>query len=162
MSDQGLTIHPVDPPKPELGERHSWRRVMLNVAIAVAGRSRDATTRVGAVIATPGHRIVGTGFNGGPAGSRPGLPNAGKARHAFVIHAEENAILQATVTLNAIRIEGCVLYATHRPCADCVKRVSHVGISTIWFLADELSEEQRTMAAIIETELSVGVFEVKL
>jgi deoxycytidylate deaminase len=143
--------------KPALGPRAGWPKVMMAFAEAAATRSRDATTRVGAVVCTPAWRVVGTGYNGPPAGSPDALPMAGPERHGWVIHAEENAILQAGWALGG-RPAGCLLFSTLRPCAACVLRAAHAGIGAIFYGADELSPEQEAsaLAAAVALGMPIG------
>lgn len=137
--------------------RATWIEVMLRMAEAAASRSRDASTRVGAVVASPKWRVLGTGYNGGPAGSPISLPNAGPSRHLWVIHAEVNALLQAVAATGSIELTECMLFSTHRPCAACIKFASHLRVKWISYLKDELSDEQREQAIFVADTLGVFV-----
>ena len=126
----------------ELGPRAEWPRVMKAIAAAVATRSRDSSTRVGAVVCTAEWRVVGTGYNGPPAGSPDDLPMSGSEKHAWVVHAEENALAQAVASLGSNRLSGCRVFTTHRPCARCTRAMFHLGVRDWDWIADELDSEQ--------------------
>ena len=49
-------------------------------------------------------------------------------KYAYVVHAELNAILNATTPL-----KGCSLYVTLYPCNECVKSIIQSGIAEIIF-----------------------------
>lgn len=148
--------------KPILGPRAEWPIVMMEIARAVAARSRDATTRVGAVVCDSGNRVLGTGYNGGPRGSQPDLPNSGVERHPFTIHAEINALLQTVATLGSIDLAGCVIYCTHRPCAACVKMAAHLGIKGLLYLVDELDSDQFLSSNHVANVLGVNIVKITL
>ena len=132
---------------------------MLAVASAVAGRSKDRGTQVGACVADARGRIVGTGYNGFPKGAPDALlPTSGKAKHAWTLHAEVNAMLQAIATAGDVTLpQGSALYCTHRPCATCVKLAAHVGVKVVIYSADELSPGQEREASLVAKTLSVSV-----
>lgn len=136
--------------KPKLGPRADWPRVMMAIAAAAATRSRDETTRVGAVVCDSRWKVLGTGYNGGPAGSPESLPAGGPARHLCTVHAEENALLQAIMSAGPTGIGWAMLFSTHRPCARCIRLASHLGVSAIHFGLDQLSDLQADDADEIE------------
>ncbi len=130
---------------------------MMAHARAAASRSRNPTTRVGAVVCTYDWRVLSTGYNGNPRGSAYELPTGGPQHHLFVIHAEENALYQAIASLGSNDLSNCLLYSTHRPCAGCVKRAAHLGIPSIIYDLDELDGTQRELAGYVEGSLSISV-----
>ena len=133
---------------------------MMEVAMAVARRSRDETQRVGAVVCTAGWRILGTGYNGPPAGSPDTLPMGGGMRHLWVIHAEENALLQA-VAADGWPLQGARAFVTHRPCSRCVARLYHAGVASATYMEDSLREDQRREVEAVEAVLSMQVEQVR-
>jgi len=140
--------------------RADWPRVMLDIAMAVASRSRDASTKVGAVVCSADWRVLGTGYNGPPAGSPESLPMAGPQKHNWVIHAEVNAFSQAIATKSDNNLHGSLLFSTHRPCENCLKLASHYGIRELFFDLDELSAEQIVQAE--DMALTLGLRVTKL
>ena len=98
-------------------------------------KSKDPNTQVGACIVNPLKRIVGVGYNGMPYGcddsSFPWTNKQGElheTKYAYVVHAELNAILNATSSL-----KGCTLYVTLYPCNECTKSILQSGIKEIVF-----------------------------
>jgi dCMP deaminase len=101
-----------------------WDKRLIDMAALVGGWSKDPNTQVGAVISDTRHRVLSVGFNGFPRGIADDarLHNQ-TVKLAIVIHAEENAILNAHCSL-----EGAVLHTTHAPCARCAAKIIQVGI----------------------------------
>ena len=91
--------------------------------------SKDPNTKVGAVIVTRDYSQESTGRNGFPrgideSGDRWNRPN----KYEYVIHAEENAILNAKFD-----VRGCILYVTHMPCHRCLARIIQSDIHDIYY-----------------------------
>lgn len=154
-----LARAPKGPEKEFLGApaRASWPQVMAGIAAAAAKRSRDATTKVGAVVCDANHRVLGTGYNGPPAGSPMALTMEGPARHAHVVHAEINAVLQAIAAQGRWPLEVCALYCTHRPCAACLRFMAHCGIKKAVYACDTLDVVQALEAVRWEATMGVTV-----
>lgn len=114
-------------------QRQSWDEFFLGMARYVSTRSKDPSTKVGAVI-TFGKDIVSVGFNGLPKRmddnnikywQRP-------LKYDLVIHAEQNAIIQA----RGQNLEGATLYCTLHPCVDCAKSIIQAGIREVVYHSD--------------------------
>ena len=109
-----------------------WHDYFLGIASAVAARSRDPHTQIGAVVVDSGRHVVSTGYNGPPPGlndkaldwSRGKDSRSGKYR--FLLHAEINALLHARCDLR-----GCTLYVTGHPCHSCAKAIAAAGIGLL-------------------------------
>lgn len=105
----------------------------MQVALLAAKNSRYEGTQVGCVISNQG-MIISTGWNG----NAPlfddefinSLPREEKLE--FVLHAEENAILNAANL--GISLQGCDAYITHYPCASCLSKLAKVGIINVYYL----------------------------
>lgn len=116
----------------------SWDDYFMGVAYLSAMRSKDESSQVGACIVNPQNRIVGIGYNGLPIGcSDEEFPweREGKwldTKYPYVVHAEPNAILNATVPLQGARI-----YVTLFPCNECAKLIIQSGIKEIIYLSDK-------------------------
>ena len=90
--------------------------------------------------------VVGIGYNGMPINcsdidfpwekSRD-LPLK-DTKHAYVVHAELNAILNST----KVHLDGCTLYVTHFPCHECTKAIVQRRISRIVFYNYEKYSEE--------------------
>lgn len=116
----------------------SWDEYFMGVAMLSAMRSKDPNTQVGACIVNQNKRIVGIGYNGLPFGcsddkfpwNRDG--DFLDTKYPYVVHAEPNAILNATNDLN-----GATLYVSLFPCNECMKLIIQSGIKEIVYLDDK-------------------------
>jgi len=116
----------------------SWDQYFMGVALLSAMRSKDPSTQVGACIVNEEQRIIGIGYNGFPVGVEDDeFPwengdNWLESKYPYVVHAEPNAILNATVSLKNAR-----LYVTLFPCNECAKLIIQSGIKELIFLEDK-------------------------
>ena len=126
----------------------SWDTYFMGVASLSAMRSKDPRTQVGACIVNDQKRIVGIGYNGFPYGvdddDFPWEKNDEwlKSKYPYVVHAEPNAILNATVPL-----DGATLYVTLFPCNECAKLIIQSGIKEVVYLADKYHDQLSFVAS---------------
>lgn len=114
--------------------RISEDELWLAVAFRVAQRSRGAKG-VGAVIVGYDNRIIGTGYNGPPAGHPDEACPREASGHSkdpayndcICVHAELNALLYSERSLRL----GGVMYVTSVPCFSCAKAIGNSGIDTL-------------------------------
>lgn len=106
----------------------SWTNHFYEMALLVSTRSKDPSTRVGALVVDEERRIVGSGYNGFPRGvdDDPARYGDRPLKLAMVVHAEVNAILNA-----AKSVRGCVLVSTRAPCSACSGVIIQSGISYV-------------------------------
>ncbi|WP_442638212.1 deoxycytidylate deaminase [Rossellomorea marisflavi] len=110
----------------------------MNLAILTAQRSKDPSTKVGAVLVNADKRIVGVGYNGFPNGcSDDEFPWEREGdfldtKYAYVVHAEENAILNSTTSL-----EGATIYVSLFPCNECAKKIIQSKVKEVVYLSDK-------------------------
>jgi dCMP deaminase len=116
----------------------SWDDYFMGMAHLSAMRSKDPSTQVGACIVTPSKKVVGLGYNGFPTGiSDDDFPwekheEYDQSKYAYVVHAELNAILNATS-----RLDGCTMYVSLFPCNECAKAIIQSGIKTLVYESDK-------------------------
>ena len=115
-----------------------WDHRALTLAHTIAGWSSCVRDRVGAVVMSPEHDVIATGFNDTPAGSRNcgagGCPRADRscpsgspqADDELCLHAEDNALQRA-----GLAARGATLYVTRQPCAPCTRRAMTAGIARV-------------------------------
>lgn len=105
-----------------------WDRRFLKLALEVATWSKDDTTQVGSVIIGKHRKPVSFGYNGFPRGVCDDIAcrHERPAKYLFFEHAERNAIYNADQDL-----EGCTLYVTHFPCADCTRAIIQNQIARV-------------------------------
>ena len=126
----------------------SWDEYFMGVAMLSALRSKDPSTKVGACIVNVNKRIVGIGYNGLPCGCDddefPWERNGGflDTKYAYVVHAEPNAILNATSDLT-----NATLYVTLFPCNECAKLIIQSGIKEIVYVSDKYQDTDASKAS---------------
>ena len=125
----------------------SWDNYFMGVALLSSMRSKDPNTKVGACIVNQSKRIIGIGYNGLPVGCSDDEYPWGRegdfldTKYPYVVHAEPNAILNATTSL-----EGATLYVTLFPCHECVKLIIQSGIKEIVYMSDKYADTESSMA----------------
>jgi dCMP deaminase len=90
----------------------SWDETFIELALVIARRSKDPSSKVGACIVDANKRIISLGY-------------------------KENAILFAQRNLH-----GTTLYVTHMPCPRCAAKIVQVGIRSVVFLPQASFEER--------------------
>lgn len=153
----------------------SWDEYFMGLAHLSAMRSKDPSTQVGACIVNPYNRVVGIGYNGLPMGcnddefpwEREG--STLETKYVYVVHAELNAILNSTTSL-----QGCTLYVSLFPCNECAKAIVQAGIKKIVYESDKYADtdivkaSKRILNAAgvslcqIEQTIKVSVEKIKL
>ena len=127
----------------------SWDDYFMGVAQLSAMRSKDPVTQVGACIVNQKNRIVGIGYNGFPIGLDDDVYPWTKegdfinTKYPYVVHAEPNAILNSTVTL-----DGATLYVTLFPCHECAKLIIQSGIKEIVYNENKYQEKESVQASM--------------
>lgn len=116
-----------------LDNRPSWQDTYFEIAKAVAKRSKDPHTKVGAVLVKDG-RVIGIGYNGEPRDFSYDFDWSSEEKYDFVIHAELNAIANACAI--GANVAGADIYLTLSPCHDCMKLLIQHKISTVYYLEE--------------------------
>jgi dCMP deaminase len=125
-------------------ERPGWDEYFMSIARMVASRSNCVKRKVGAIIARD-RRIISTGYNGTPRGTRNcnegGCPRCNsfvqggtRLDECLCSHGEENAITQAA--FHGVSVRGGTIYSTFCPCLTCTKMIINAGIEEVVFNAD--------------------------
>ncbi len=111
----------------------SWDEYFLKIARITAEKSKDPSTKVGAVICDPFNVTVSTGYNG----FAQKIPDNAKflndrdQKYPRIIHAELNAILFSRRDLS-----GCTIYTWPMPpCAKCASIIIQTGITKVVSIA---------------------------
>lgn len=106
--------------------RPSWDTYYLSIAAIAATRSKDPSTKVGAVVAGPSNELLSTGYNGPPPTCDDGLVpwDERPAKYDWIIHAEDNALAFAVAAKGNVALEGCTLYASGLICSKCLLRAA--------------------------------------
>ena len=130
-------------------ERHSnyiqvkspinWDEYFMLQAMLASFRSKDPSTQVGCVLVDQNNHQISMGYNGFVAGIDETKLPWGKddaalvdQKYGYVVHAESNAILHSTKSL-----EGARAYVTLFPCHECAKMMASKKIKEVVYLSDK-------------------------
>ncbi|MBU0532235.1 AAA family ATPase [Candidatus Micrarchaeota archaeon] len=130
--------------------RPSWDDYFMGIAKVVASRGNCIKRKVAAIIVKD-KRIISTGYNGTPRGtkncSEGGCPRCNNFTESgknldecLCSHGEENAIVQASY--HGISIKESTLYTTFSPCLHCTKMIINAGIKEVVYNVDYPMSEQ--------------------
>jgi dCMP deaminase len=150
-------------------ERPSWDEYFMNIARAAASRSNCVKRKVAAIV-TLDRRIISTGYNGTPRGTKNcneggcprcnGLvPGGTRLDECFCSHGEENAISQAAY--HGVSLRGATIYTTYSPCLQCTKLIINAGLQEVVYSAayplGEASLELLVEAGVMARQLSTDI-----
>ncbi len=124
------------------GKRPDWDTYFMNVAHTIRQRADCTRRQVGAILVKD-KRIISTGYNGTPKGtkncteggcercngSEEKFPRGMHLDKCVCSHAEENSIVQAA--LHGVSVHGAALYTTNSPCTTCCKMIINAGVKKI-------------------------------
>ncbi len=116
----------------------SWDETFMHICRIIAQRSKDPSTQTGACLVDKKNIILSLGYNGFPRGCSDDLlpwdreGEFGETKYPFVVHAEENAVLNANASL-----DGAKLYCILFPCNECAKVIIQKGIAEIIYEDDK-------------------------
>ncbi|HIE78175.1 MAG TPA: dCMP deaminase family protein [Candidatus Thioglobus sp.] len=111
---------------------NKWDMRYLSLAKEVATWSKDPSSQVGAVTVGAKKEVLSQGFNGFPRGINDldERYNNRETKYKFVVHAEMNAIYNATYS--GTSLDGATLYIYGLPiCSECAKGIIQVGIKKV-------------------------------
>src|SRR5499427_2317554 len=125
-------------------QRPSWDEYFMNIAKVVASRSNCMKRKVAAIIVKD-KRVISTGYNGTPRGTRNcnegGCPRCNNLatsgtnlEECLCSHGEENAIVQASY--HGVSLKDAIIYSTFAPCLMCTKMIINSGIREVIFNMD--------------------------
>jgi dCMP deaminase len=125
-------------------QRPSWDEYFMDIAKVVASRSNCMKRKVAAIIVRD-KRVVSTGYNGTPRGTRNcnegGCPRCNNLAasgtaldECLCSHGEENAIVQASY--HGVSLKDGVIYTTFAPCLQCSKMIINSGIREVIYNMD--------------------------
>jgi dCMP deaminase len=125
-------------------KRPDWDEYFMSIAQVVASRSNCIKRKVAAIIVRD-RRIISTGYNGTPRGTKNcneggcprcnSLASSGTAlEECLCSHGEENAITQAAY--HGTLLKGSTLYSTFSPCLLCTKMIINSGIIEVIYNHD--------------------------
>ena len=149
-------------------KRPNYDEYFMSMAYLAASRSTCLRRRVGAVLVKNKH-VLATGYNGPPKGMkhcdetgclRKDLAIPSGERHEICrgLHAEQNAIIQASVF--GISIDESIIYVTDTPCVVCAKMLINAGVKEIIYAGDYPDDLAREM--IKESRMKIRKFDGRI
>ena len=127
-----------------------WDEYFMLQAMVASFKSKDPTTKVGAVFVDQNHHQITMGYNGFVAGldetqlpwGKEGAVGLEHQKYGYVVHAEANAILHSPVPLSNSRA-----YTTLFPCHECAKLIASCRVSEVIYLSDKNQGEESNRIA---------------
>lgn len=122
-----------------------WDEYFMLQAMMASFKSKDPSTKVGAVFVDENNHQVTMGYNGFvagidedklPWGKDPSAPLEYQ-KYGYVVHAEANAILHSKDSLAGTRA-----YVTLFPCHECAKLLASSKVSEVVYLSDKHCETE--------------------
>lgn len=116
-----------------------WDQRFMGIAYNVSKWSSDPSSKIGAVAVNQKNIIISTGWNGFPRGIKDDFTRLHdrETKYKFVVHAEMNAIYNATY--NGTSLDGATLYVYGLPiCSECAKGIIQVGIKRVVMLNQKI------------------------
>lgn len=117
---------------------HEWQEYFMNIAEAVSKKSKDPSSKVGAVLVRPDKTIASVGFNGFPRRIEDNIAyltdtKYREAKLRFMVHAEKNAINfnRDNTTQNYI------MFVSRHPCRPCALEIACTDINYVYYRHDE-------------------------
>ncbi|WP_372655515.1 cytidine/deoxycytidylate deaminase family protein [Halobacteriovorax sp.] len=123
----------------------NWDEYFMLQAMMASFKSKDPSTKVGAVFVDKNNHQVTMGYNGFVAGIDETQLPWGKnpkaslefQKYGYVVHAEANAILHSKDSL-----EGTRAYVTLFPCHECAKLLASSKVNEVIYLSDKHRETE--------------------
>jgi dCMP deaminase len=125
-------------------QRPNWDEYFMDIAKVVSSRSNCMKRKVAAIIVRD-KRVISTGYNGTPRGTRNcnegGCPRCNNMAvsgtnldECLCSHGEENAIVQASY--HGVSLKDAIIYTTFAPCLMCAKMIINSGIREVIYNMD--------------------------
>ena len=134
----------------------SWDEYFMGMAVLSSLRSKDPSTKVGAVIVSPENKVISIGYNGMPSklDEEQLTWNKGEgldSKYLYVCHAEFNAILNTQVGGS---LKDARVYVTLFPCNECTKAIIQTGIKEVVFFDNKYKDTTGVQASLKMLELA--------
>lgn len=114
-------------------EIKDWDQFYLGMCVYISRKSKDRSTKLGAIAVGENHEVLSVGFNGFPRGVSDDNEKYHERPTKYLIteHAERNLIYNAA--RRGISLEGATLYLPFEPvpCCDCTRGVIQSGFKRI-------------------------------
>ncbi|MCH9779828.1 MAG: hypothetical protein K0U36_00910 [Alphaproteobacteria bacterium] len=144
-----------------LPPRDDWDTYFVRMLYCIVARSIDPRTNTAALIVSPDHSVLATGYNALPRGldekivARLQQP----AKKDYIEHAERNAIYEAARRGQAL--QGAFMYTMFLPCTACMRAIIQCGIRRLTIHANHIGNKDYATtprhAATLEMMREVGI-----
>jgi len=110
----------------------TWDEYFMTMAYTVALKSKDESTKLGAVITTLDNSLVSTGYNSFPRGLKDNIKKRQERpnKYNFFVHAELNSVVHAARI--GIKTCNCKMYTQGLPCENCAMAIIQSGIKKVY------------------------------
>ena len=121
-----------------------WDTTFMGIAAIISFRSKDPSTRHGAVIVDQNNRVLSLGYNGFARGVSDDIfPWTSPEKYDYVLHAERNAIDNSKIS----DLDNCKLYLWSEkgyiPCSQCAAGIIQKGIKEVIIAAQITSDTDK-------------------
>jgi len=120
---------------------NNWNEFFVELSEFISSKSKDRSTKVGAVIVGQNNEVLSVGYNGFPRKVPDDIEEYHQRPTKYLIteHAERNAIYNAA--RHGIRLEGTKIYLHFNPipCARCTRAIIQSGITEVIGIDKEFS-----------------------
>jgi dCMP deaminase len=117
-------------------KRQTWDEYFMGMAKYVASRSKDRSTKVGAIAVGPDKEVRMTSYNGFPRGVNDEVESRHErpAKYLYTAHGEENIVSLAALV--GVSLKGCTVYVICLPeplppCATCARMMIQSGVRRV-------------------------------
>jgi dCMP deaminase len=141
-------------------ERPTWDQTFISLAKEIAKRSKDTSTKVGAIIVGTDNEVRSVGYNCFPRGVNDNIEERLQRpkKYAWIEHAERNCLYNAART--GVSVKDCRIYVSWIPCADCTRGIIQSGIREI--IVDDVSIPMRWRQNFIESLMMMYEANIKI
>ncbi len=134
--------------------KERFKQYYMKIAKTVSEFSYAKRLKVGAVLVNRHNRIIGTGYNGTPAGECnccEEIVDGVERTKDSVIHAEQNLLM--SIARSNESTNETYLFVTHSPCVFCAKLIHGSGVKSVFY-----EQEYRDLSGVeYLTERGVSV-----
>ncbi len=112
---------------------NTFDEYFIKICDLIKLKSKDKSTKIGAIIVGEDNQIISSGYNSFPRGINDDLPERQERpeKYYWFSHAETNAIINCA--LNGVSTKNATIYMScGLPCADCTRNIINSGIKKIF------------------------------
>jgi dCMP deaminase len=139
-----------------MADDYSWDEYFMTLAYLASMKSKDPSTRVGAIIVGEDNEIRSTGYNGLPMGIEDKIERYKDKNYKYLSsnHAEENAILHCARI--GVSTKNCILYTCWTPCSMCAKSIIQAGIKEVVYDCNFPGNEKNNQDKVWQKSMEIS------